>query len=161
MHTRAQQDEEKELNELSTGQLLFRTAKLARKRMRVHFERLGLHRGQGFILWRLYQRDGIPQGELARGLSVTAATVSGALQRMEEAGWIERRHDAKDQRVSRVFLTPRGRSVHEELSRAFRELEDELLAGFSPEDEAALRSLVLRLHGNLLKGKRDEGPCGT
>jgi len=25
MHTRAQQDEEKELNELSTGQLLFRT----------------------------------------------------------------------------------------------------------------------------------------
>ncbi len=136
---------------LTTGQLLLRTSKLARERMRTHLEQLGLHRGQGFILWRLSCQDGLAQGELARSLNITPATVSGTLRRMEQAGWVTRRSDTHDQRVSRVFLSEEGRRVQRKLAKAFRSLEDELLAALTPDEEVQLRvaleKLYVKLHG--------------
>ncbi len=131
---------------LTTGQLLLRTSKLARERMRTHLHALGLHRGQGFILWRLSCQDGLAQGELARSLNITPATVSGALRRMEQAGWVTRRPDARDQRVSRVFLSEEGRRLHKSLAKAFRALEDELLAALTPDEEAQLRKALEKLY---------------
>lgn len=131
---------------LSTGQLLLRTSKLARERMRTHLKQLGLHRGQGFILWRLSCEDGLAQGELARSLNITPATVSGALARMEQAGWVKRRSDPHDQRVTRVFLSEEGRKLQKKLAEAFRALEDELLAALTPDEETQLRETLEKLY---------------
>jgi MarR family transcriptional regulator, organic hydroperoxide resistance regulator len=68
------------------------------------------HPGQAICLRILAERDGISQRELARGLHLSAPTVTTMLQRMEKAGTIERRPDATDQRVTRVCLTGEGRA---------------------------------------------------
>ncbi len=141
---------------LTTGQLLFRVCSLARERMRVHLDRLGIHRGQGFVLWRLGEQDGLAQGELARGLNVTPATVSGTLRRMEEAGWVVRRADPLDQRISRVYLTSRGRQLRRQLVEAFRAMEKELVAGFCPGEEAELKTALEKLRANLRSGDSRE-----
>jgi len=135
--------------ELTTGQLLFRASKLARRRVQLHLDRLGIHRGQGFILWRLGKQQGLSQGTLADGLNVTPATVSGTLRRMEEAGWVVRRPDLSDRRVSRVYLTDNGQALVEELTNAFRTMEKELLAGFSPEQEKVFREALEKVRTNL------------
>jgi len=139
--------------ELTTGQLLFRASKLARMRVRVHLDRLGIHRGQGFILWRLGEREGLSQGELANGLNVTPATVSGTLRRMEEAGWVVRRSDAVDRRISRVYLTGKGQALVQELVNAFRTMEQELLAGFSAEEERAFREALEKVRSNFCQNQ--------
>lgn len=66
------------------------------------------------ILVNLYRFEGISQQELARKLLVGRSNMSMTLPQMEKRGLIERRGDAKDKRVLRLYLTPEGRNVAEE-----------------------------------------------
>ncbi|OWV86699.1 MarR family transcriptional regulator [Rhizobium sp. R72] len=65
------------------------------------------------ILINLYRFEGISQQELARKLLVGRSNMSMLLPQMEKRGLIERRGDAKDKRVLRLFLTQEGREVTE------------------------------------------------
>ncbi|MBZ9788880.1 MarR family transcriptional regulator [Rhizobium sp. 3T7] len=65
------------------------------------------------ILINLYRFEGISQQELARKLLVGRSNMSMLLPQMEMRGLIERRGDAKDKRVLRLFLTQEGREVTE------------------------------------------------
>lgn len=108
-------------------------------------EEIGLHRGQGFILFRLGDQDGIVQTELAHQAMVRPATLTPALQRMERAGLIERRPDPRDQRVSRVYLTDKGKAVRLQAKAIWNELEQELRAAFDAEEQIRLRDALLRI----------------
>jgi Transcriptional regulators len=66
------------------------------------------------ILVNLYRFEGISQQELARKLLVGRSNISMTLPQMERRGLIERRGDARDKRVLRLFLTTEGRRVSEE-----------------------------------------------
>jgi len=90
------------------GYLLARVCKAHHFRVRELLHEIGLYRGQQFVLCALWREEGLTHSELAERLSVHPATVSNALKRMERAGFLERRPDPVDQRVSRVYLTPRG-----------------------------------------------------
>jgi hypothetical protein len=73
------------------------------------------------------------------------------LQRMEWAGFVERRQDTEDQRVSRVYLTQTGRAIQEGLQQAEHQLEEETFAGFNPEEREQLRRFFLQIRDNLVK----------
>jgi DNA-binding MarR family transcriptional regulator len=49
---------------------------------------------------------GLTAGELAREVGVTTGAVTGALDRLESAGYAERVHDPADRRRVRVTVTP-------------------------------------------------------
>ncbi|HAZ30806.1 TPA: hypothetical protein DCY65_04470 [Candidatus Acetothermia bacterium] len=104
------------------GHLLAQACKRLRDRMHARMEEIHLHRGQGFILFRLGEQDGIAQTELAHQVMVRPATLTPALQRRERAGLIERRPDPADQRVSRVYLTDKGRAVRLRAKAIWNEL---------------------------------------
>jgi len=69
----------------------------------------GVHPKQFFCLRVVSAHDGISQHELADELHVAAPSISRMLQAMERAGLVERRDDERDQRITRVYLTERGR----------------------------------------------------
>jgi len=120
---------------------------------RVHdlMDDLGLYRGQGRALDVLWRQDGCTHGDLARALGVQPATVSKMIQRMERAGFVERRADPDDQRVSRVFLTEAGRQVKQQVDARFDQLEREAIEGLSAQDVLALHRLLTRLRDNLAR----------
>ncbi|MDI7863854.1 MarR family transcriptional regulator [Rhizobiaceae bacterium n13] len=66
------------------------------------------------ILINLYRFEGISQQELARKLLVGRSNMSMLLPQMEKRGLIERRGDARDKRVLRLYLTEAGRKTTEE-----------------------------------------------
>ena len=70
----------------------------------------GVHPGQFFCLRAVSGHDGISQRELADELHVAPPSVSRMLQGMERAGLVERRDDERDQRITRVYMTQRGRA---------------------------------------------------
>src|SRR5919199_6974929 len=70
---------------------------------------LGLHTGQERLLAVLWEEDGLSQSELVERLAVRPPTVTTALQRLEREGFVRREPDASNRRVSRVFLTDKGR----------------------------------------------------
>ena len=136
-------------DKLTLGQLLLQVCRLTGDRLRVKMEEIGLHKGQGFILFHLWHHDGIPQNVIAHAMHVSPATVTSMLQRMERDGWIERRRDEADNRIVRVYLTEKARALHEKARAAFRGLDDELTAGLTQEEQKTLRELLLKVHDHL------------
>lgn len=125
-------------------------------RMRAHqlLEALGLYRGQPPVLFALWDQEGLTHTELAERLHNTPSTISKMLRRMERAGFVVRKPDAEDQRVSRVYLTEAGRAIESEVLNAFRISEAETFAGLTPEDRTVLRRILEQLRVNLLRVTR-------
>jgi DNA-binding MarR family transcriptional regulator len=69
---------------------------------------LGITRSQWWVLAFLSRRDGMTQTALAADLDLTKVAIGGLLDRMEAAGFVERRSDQHDGRARRVFLTRAG-----------------------------------------------------
>jgi DNA-binding MarR family transcriptional regulator len=121
------------------------------KHARVHtlLEALGLYRGQPSVLQALWEQEGLMHTELARRLRVQPATITKMLQRMEKTGFVERRPDPDDHRVSRVYLTEAGRAVRADVQQVWRRLEKEAFAGFTHNEQVLLRRFFLHIRENL------------
>lgn len=135
--------------EENIGYLLVQAAKSHRSCVEIAFREVGLRVGQDMLLSQLWKQDGLTQSELVKRLGVEHATVSKVLTRMEGADLVVRRRDLQDARSVRVLLTERGRSLREPTSRAWEEVEDRLLEGFSREDSLLLRRLLVHTRENL------------
>jgi MarR family transcriptional regulator, organic hydroperoxide resistance regulator len=136
----------------STGRLLMKAMKLHRGNLHASLERLGLYRGQAAILHVLWEEEGIAQTDIATRTWVSPATITNALQRMEQVGLIERCSDPVDQRRTRVTLTEAGRALEDPVMQAWRDIEDRTLAGFSREEGTLLRDFLGRIIKNMEKG---------
>jgi DNA-binding MarR family transcriptional regulator len=135
----------------ATSHLLVQMCKLLRIRAHALLEEIGLYGGQQFVLMALWENEGITHSELAEQLHVRPATITNALKRMERAGFIERRRDAEDRRVSRVYLTDAGRNIRGAIEEVWRELEEQTFADFSSEERALLNQFLLRIRNNLMR----------
>ena len=129
---------------------------------RVHalMEDLGLFPGQPPMLFRLWEKDGRSQTELAELLRIKPATMTKMINRMEKTGFIRRAADPTDQRVSLIFLTEMGRAVQNDVQKIFERLNRELVAGFTPEEQVLLKCFLVKLRDNLQQTKavKDEQP---
>lgn len=111
----------------------------------------GVYPGQPPLLRALAEQDGRIQKDLAEKMSITPATLNVMIGRMEKAGLVERRPDASDQRISRVFLTENGRKAHDEIKQVIDFMEDTCFDGFTPEEKIIFRRLLLQMYENLNK----------
>jgi DNA-binding MarR family transcriptional regulator len=102
------------------------------------------------MLRALWEQEGQTHGELASQLHVQPATITKMLQRMEKAGFVERRPDATDQRISRVYLTDTGRAIQEAVKQVWATLEQETFAGFNLEERVLLRRFFVQIKENLI-----------
>ena len=143
--------EEKEISRgsLSLGRLLFQVCRLAGHRLRSKTEEIGLHRGQGFILFHLLQNEGIAQSVIAHAMHVSPATVTNTLQRMERDGWITRERDSMDQRIVRVRLTSKSMAMREKAEASFAELEKEMTSALTDKERETLSRLLIKVHEHL------------
>ena len=88
---------------------------------------LGLTRAQCRTLGYLARNEGINQAGLADILEIRPMTLVRQIDRMEEAGWIERRPDPADRRARRLFLTDKARPVLGRIWNVANETRDEAL----------------------------------
>ncbi len=105
--------------------------------------------GQPPILDVLAERGVCTQNELAKTLNVSPASVAVSLRRMQKSGLIEKEADAEDLRRNFVRLTEKGKAQHAHIHKCFEEIDRKLYAGFTENELAALRNMLLRLCGNL------------
>jgi DNA-binding MarR family transcriptional regulator len=110
---------------------------------------IGLYAGQEMILFQLWRENGQSQTQLARRMCVEPPTITKMLQRMESTSLVERRPDAEDARVSRVYLTEQSAAMEARVTEAWAQLEAEMLEDFSDEEQATLRHLLEKAVANL------------
>ena len=133
----------------SLSRLLGQISKLRRTRAHTLLDSLGLHRGQPWVLHELWELDGLTHSDLARRLQVQPATITKMITRMEKAGFVQRRPDTDDQRVSRVYLTEAGRTVRADVQQVWQQLEAEAFAGFSDAERLVLDQSFRHIRENL------------
>src|SRR2546421_6434211 len=105
---------------------------------------LGLTPGQFTILRTLLENDGITQRELTELMSSDPNTVASLLERMEQAGLVERRAHEKDRRAKCLRLDPRGRRKYEAARALALAMQAEILASLPSEArEKFLKHLAL------------------
>jgi MarR family transcriptional regulator, transcriptional regulator for hemolysin len=75
----------------------------------------GTTRAQWIVLFRLRQQEGLSQVDLADVLELQPISLVRLLDRLVEHGLLERRHDPKDRRANRLFLTAKGRQLVDDL----------------------------------------------
>lgn len=76
-------------------------------------------------------------------------TLVRQVDRMQEAGWIERRPDPTDRRARRLFLTDKARPVLGRIWDVATETQDQVLAALSPDEAEQLIDLLRRVHSAL------------
>lgn len=123
---------------------------------------LGLSIPQFDLLSTLTEQEGLSQQELAERLYVTKGNVSGLLDRMVEAGLVERRAIPGDRRSNALHLTDKGRTLAERGMAAQRAYVTRTLGGLDPRDLADLERLVLawRERARADEAERADSPKG-
>ena len=107
--------------------------------------RLGLTRGQPRMLRFLGENDGCRQKDIAEKFYIRAASVSGILSTMEKEGLIERKVNPDSKRETLVYLTELGHEKRKEVMEMYRDLDQEVFAGFDDEDFNRLLELMGRI----------------
>jgi len=121
--------------------------------------KIGLHKGQPPILAMLWERDGLTQKEIAETLRLRPSTVTAVLKGMERAGLLRREPDPEDMRVSRVYLTEKGKRLKKDVEEIMRTLEEECFAGFTLEEKVLLRRFFIQIRDNLKKVNNEKEIC--
>jgi MarR family transcriptional regulator for hemolysin len=75
----------------------------------------GTTRAQWIVLFRLRQQEGLSQVDLADVLELQPISLVRLLDRLVAHGLLERRHDPRDRRTNRLFLTASGRQLVDDL----------------------------------------------
>jgi len=135
----------------SLDQLLAQICRLKHARFQALLESLVLYEGQPSLLRTLWAEEGLTHTELGKRLRVQPATITKMLQRMQKAGFVERRPDPQDERVSRVYLTEAGRAVQADVRGVWHTLEKEAFSDLTDEERALLRQFLLQIRENLMR----------
>lgn len=109
----------------------------------------GLYAGQDGVMLALAETDGLTAGVLAMKLGVKAPTMTRTIGRMEAQGFLERRADDEDARLTKVYLTMLGRTRLQTIAAAGKTSEEIATRGLSEKQIKTLMKLLRAVDGNL------------
>ncbi|MDX2440849.1 MAG: MarR family transcriptional regulator [Desulfobacterales bacterium] len=102
---------------------------------------------QWAVLNRLWEMEGLHQSKLAQQTTKNRHNMTMILKQLEAKGFIEKRSDAEDKRLNRVYLTKRGKALKEELIPIAIKTTETLFRGVSIEDMEVFK----RVHRMVIK----------
>ncbi len=110
---------------------------------------IGLSRPQWRVLTMLRRHEGINQGGLADLVEVEPITLCRMVDRLQEAGLVERRANPADRRAWLLHLTDKARALLEEMRPMAVSLFDEAMSGLETAERAELFRMLERIRTNL------------
>lgn len=113
------------------------------------YERFGVSAAAWRVMAHLgHDPQAMSAKDVAQRAAMDSVSVTRALNQLEQLGLLIRRIDTEDRRRVTLRLSRKGMSVYGEIVPLAMQVEQELLAGFTKEERAALASLSLRLWRN-------------
>ncbi|MCW3837526.1 MarR family winged helix-turn-helix transcriptional regulator [Sphingomonas canadensis] len=139
------------------GFTLTELSRLMRRGFDLRARAIGVTRAQWHTLFMLSRNEGINQGGLADLLEVEPITLCRMIDRLEEAGLVERRADPADRRAWRIYLTEASHPLLDKLRGLGVEMNEQALAGLSHGERDQLLALLARVRANVIR----EAPQGS
>ena len=119
---------------------------------------MGVTRAQWKVLFRLSRHPGLRQIELADMLDIEPITLSRIVDRLEEAGWVERVADPADRRAWRLHVTARAQPLIEKLRAVADEMIADAFAGIDPKEIEITRQVLGRVRENVTESSPRTAP---
>ena len=117
---------------------------------------LGLTAAQARLLLSLERNPSENQAFYAERLEVEPITLTRIVDRMEDAGWLERRSDPADRRARILHLTDKATQIVNELQGIVEIMFEEMLAGMASGERKTLAALFDRIGENLSRARKKE-----
>ena len=102
----------------------------------------GSHPEEALCLRLLGYEEGISQRRLAKLMGRSPQAISKMLQGLESAGYLERRTDEQDRRVTRVYLKPSGKARDTELATVYTDFLNQTIGALPEADQLELNRLL-------------------
>ena len=118
----------------------------------------GMTRARCAVLTHLARHEGVNQVTLARILGIRPMSLVRLLDRLEAAGFVERRPDRDDRRVHVLVLTAKALPIVERIDGLTRKIYDDLQLGLSKGDASRLQALLFRIGSKLAGCRPGETP---
>jgi DNA-binding MarR family transcriptional regulator len=131
------------------GFLVTDVTRLMRKLFDRRAQRFDLTRAQWRALKRVHHGEGITQNELAEFLEMEPIAVGRVIDRLQKAGFLERRADPSDRRVWRLHLLPKAHGVVDDMEQIASELFHGSQRGISAAEMKTMMSVLARMKDNL------------
>src|SRR2546423_12390309 len=110
---------------------------------------LGVTRAQWKVLFKLTRTPGLRQVELADMLDLEPITLCRIVDRLEEAGLVERTRDPDDRRAWRLHVTAEAQPLIEKLKTVGAGLVEQAFCGIVPKDIETAREVLAKARENV------------
>jgi len=100
---------------------------------------------QALVLGFLHMEDQITSGELGKKTGLDSATLTGILDRLEAAEFIERRNNPDDRRSIHIHLTPKGSGLSKAVIEVIEAANKEFLQVLTKEEKRDLFEIIKKL----------------
>ena len=131
------------------GPRVSRISKTLRCRFNQAANEEGLFSGQQHIIHLLKHNEGLTVSQIAKATGVATATASVSIKRMEKAGFVERKSDENDARITKLYLTQKGELAPEHIKEKMDSQEQFITKGLSDDEINLLSDLLDRVIENL------------
>lgn len=141
----------------SLGFLINDTARLFRRSLNARMRSTGVTGLQFRLMGYLMRYQGINQRALAELIEVEPITLSRMVDRLAEAGQVERRPNPEDRRAWQLYLTDKATPTISHLKGEANDLIDDAVAGLSEKDRQELARMMKHIRGNLSRRESAHG----
>ena len=129
--------------------LMADAARLFRRAFNARARELGLTGQQWRVLVVIRRNPGLRQSVAAEMLEVEPITLSRMVDRLADAGMVERRADPTDRRAWSLYLSAAAEPLMDRMRAMAEALTDDALEGFTPQERRQLVQLAERYRANL------------
>ena len=133
----------------SLGFMLSDASRLIRRNFNRRVQALGLTQAQWQMLAHLARNEGVRQVQLAEALEMQPISVARIIDRMQAAGWVERRPDPCDRRAFNLYLTDKANPILEQMWEHAAAVRAQALKDIPPAQQEQLLEILLRIRENL------------
>ncbi len=115
----------------------------------IEFKEYDLTKGQYLYLVRICENPGIIQEKLAEMIKVDRTTAARAIQKLEINGFIEKKEDAHNKKIKKLFPMEKGENVYPFIKRENDYSNIMALEGFSEKEAETIFNLLQRIRENV------------
>ncbi|MCM3550977.1 MarR family transcriptional regulator [Niallia circulans] len=117
----------------------------------IEFKEFDLTKGQYLYLVRICEHPGIIQEKLAEMIKVDRTTAARAIKKLEKNGFIEKKEDAHNKKIKKLFPTQKGERVYPFIRKENDYSNTVALTGFSESEAETIFHLLQRVRKNVEK----------
>jgi DNA-binding MarR family transcriptional regulator len=109
----------------------------------------GLAPSHGDILMLLFHSETVHLGEVAKRIGRDKSTVTALVKKLIDFGYVQKKQDPDDSRITRISLTESGRALRKDFDEISEILLQRVYKGFSEKEKEVMIHGLEKINRNL------------